>query len=129
MFYTSVKITKFDCLKYLELKTNSKKKIMLGVQKLATYAKTTELWNSYRWWFVWSFQASRQSAARLLMCSMRGIDLHIDLAVVYAKDYKCMHYCAKPLFQRQMNILPLLTQLSCNENWVCAIGWCPSAVS
>ena len=22
-----------------------------------------------------------------------------------------------------------LTQLSCNENWVCAIGWCPSAVS
>ena len=42
------------------------------------------------------------------MCSMRGIDLHIDLAIVYAKDYKCMHYCAKPLFQRQMNILPLL---------------------
>ena len=39
---------------------------------------------------------------------MRCDDLQIDLAVVYAKDYKCMHYCAKPLFQRQMKILPLL---------------------
>ena len=29
----------------------------------------------------------------------------------------------------KIEVCLLLTQLSCNENWVCAIGWCPSAVS
>ena len=25
--------------------------------------------------------------------------------------------------------ITFLTKLSCKENWVCAIGWCPPAVS
>ena len=79
---------------------------MLGVQNIATYAKTTELWNSYRWRFVWSFQASRQSVARWLISLCNTVShavwwfTHWPCCCLCERLYKCMLYSAKPLINK-----------------------------
>ena len=78
---------------------------------------------------LFSYHLDRELCLRVSVYHWHPIHVVWNRLLEYWIIESVAKYKSSNYYNHIFIVMLFLTQLSWNENWVCAIGWCPSAVS